>query len=97
QALAEAGADIVIAGRNLTDCQNAAKEIADSTGRQVLGFSADVTQANDLQKLKSGIKESMGTIDILVNNAGINIRGSIEELSESDFNSVINTNLTASF
>src|SRR5262245_19553229 len=97
QALAEAGAEVVIAGRTAADCQRAAQEIADLTGRRAIGVAADVTRIEDLQRLKDQAETSLGAVDILVNNAGINIRGSIEELSEADFSAVINTNLTATF
>ena len=43
------------------------------------------------------VEQGLGPIDILVNNAGVNIRGPVEELSESDWDSVIETNLKAPF
>src|SRR5262249_38745996 len=43
QALAEAGADVAVASRNLPECRAAAGEIAESTGRRAVGFEADVT------------------------------------------------------
>ncbi|HKX26479.1 MAG TPA: glucose 1-dehydrogenase [Blastocatellia bacterium] len=97
QALAEAGAEIVIAGRNAADCQQAAQEINAATGRRAIGLAADVTQTDQLHRLKDEAERALGPIEILVNNAGINIRGTIGELTEADFNAVINTNLTASF
>jgi NAD(P)-dependent dehydrogenase (short-subunit alcohol dehydrogenase family) len=97
QALAEAGADVAVAGRTSADCQKAAKEIAESTGRRAAGFAADVVKIDDLQRLKREVEASLGAVDILVNNAGVNIRGPIDELSESDFNEVMATNLTAPF
>jgi NAD(P)-dependent dehydrogenase (short-subunit alcohol dehydrogenase family) len=43
------------------------------------------------------ITQACGSIDILVNNAGTNIRGTIEQLSEADWDSVIDTNLKGPF
>src|SRR6266536_984615 len=43
------------------------------------------------------VEDSFGAVDILVNNAGINSRGLIDELSESDFEAVMATNVTAPF
>jgi NAD(P)-dependent dehydrogenase (short-subunit alcohol dehydrogenase family) len=97
QALAEAGADLAIASRTLSDCQAAAAEISDSTGRRAAAFTVDVTNADELKRLAMEIEGSLGAVDILVNNAGINVRGAIEELSESDFEAVMVTNVTAPF
>ena len=97
QALAEAGADVAIVSRTLADCQQAADEIASSTGQRTAAFAADVAKLDDIERLAEEIESSFGTIDILINNAGINIRGPIEELSEADFNAVMQTNVTAPF
>jgi len=97
QAFAEAGADVVVASRTPEDCRKAADEIAESTGRRAGAFAVDVTSADELKRLSAEIESSFGEIDILVNNAGINIRGLIDELDESDFESVMATNVTAPF
>jgi NAD(P)-dependent dehydrogenase (short-subunit alcohol dehydrogenase family) len=97
QALAEAGADVIVASRTPEDCRKAADEIASSTGRRAAGFAVDVTSADELKRLAAEIEGSLGAVDILVNNAGINIRGLIDELSQSDFEAVMETNVTAPF
>jgi NAD(P)-dependent dehydrogenase (short-subunit alcohol dehydrogenase family) len=96
-ALGEAGADIALAGRSRESCEATAREIADATGRTVRAFQADVTSAADVTRLAGEVIEACGTIDILVNNAGTNIRGTIEKLSEQDWDSVIDTNLKGPF
>ena len=78
-------------------CQEAAREIAAATGRRALAFAADVTQAAEVERLVREVEDGLGAIDILVNNAGVNIRGAVEELSESDWDAVIGTNLKAPF
>jgi len=97
QALAEAGAEVALAARTLSDCQKAAEEIAAATGRRVVAFAADVTKEAEVLQLKSDIEAALGPVEILVNNAGINIRGPIETISEADFSAVLQTNVTASF
>ena len=92
-ALAEAGADIAISGRSLQACEEAAGGISTATGRRAEAFRADVTSAADVDMLAGRVESSLGKIDILINNAGINIRGSIQDLSESDWDAVIDTNL----
>lgn len=97
QALAEAGADVVVASRTLEDCRKAADEISASTGRRAAAFAVDVTSADELKRMAVEIEGSLGPVDVLINNAGINIRGLISEVSESDFEAVMATNVTAPF
>ena len=96
-ALAEAGADIVLTGRSLENCQVTAKEIAGATGRTVRAFGGDVTKAADVQRLHAEVTAACGDVDILINNAGTNIRGTLDQLSEADWDSVIDTNLKGPF
>src|SRR2546422_6204541 len=97
QAFAEAGADVAVVSRTMEDCRKAANEITESTGRRAAAFAVDVTSGDELKRLSAEIEASFGAVDILVNNAGINIRGLIDELSESDFEAVMTTNVTAPF
>ncbi|QQS45833.1 MAG: 3-oxoacyl-ACP reductase FabG [Acidobacteriota bacterium] len=97
EALAEAGADVAINSRNLADCHDAAERIATATGRRVIGVRGDVAKSSDVAAMKSEIERSLGTIDILINNAGINIRGPIDELTEADWDAVMDVNLKGPF
>ncbi len=96
-ALGEAGADIALAGRSREACEQAAGEIAEATGRTVRAFAADVAAAADVTRLAAAVTAACGSIDILVNNAGTNIRGKIGELSEQDWDTVVDTNLKGPF
>jgi NAD(P)-dependent dehydrogenase (short-subunit alcohol dehydrogenase family) len=96
-ALAQAGADIAICSRTPADCRAAADEIASVTGRRTCIVTADVTVDADVQRLVDHVERDLGPIDILINNAGINIRGAAGELSESDWDAVIDTNLKGPF
>jgi NAD(P)-dependent dehydrogenase (short-subunit alcohol dehydrogenase family) len=97
RALAEAGADIALTGRSLDACQATARELSAETGRQVRGFAGDVCVAEDVNRIAAEVTAACGSIDILVNNAGTNIRGKITELSEADWDSVVDTNLKGPF
>ena len=68
QALAEAGADVVINSRNLAECQQAADEIAKATGRRVIAIAGDVNHAVEVAALRNAAEAQLGAIDILVNN-----------------------------
>jgi NAD(P)-dependent dehydrogenase (short-subunit alcohol dehydrogenase family) len=96
-ALAEAGADIALSGRSAGPCEETAAEIAQATGRRAQGFAADVTKLADVERLVADVEAQFGHLDILVNNAGINIRGPINQLSEADWDAVIDTNLKGPF
>jgi NAD(P)-dependent dehydrogenase (short-subunit alcohol dehydrogenase family) len=96
-ALAEVGADVALASRSLDTCEKSAAEIAAATGRRVKAFQADVKKSDDVARLASEVAAGLGPVDILVNNAGINIRGPIGELTEEEWDSVIDTNLKGTF
>jgi NAD(P)-dependent dehydrogenase (short-subunit alcohol dehydrogenase family) len=96
-ALAEAGADIALAGRSKEACRQAAEAIASATGRRVVSFAADVTKIDQVEQLANDVERELGKVDILVNNAGVNIRGPIQQLTEADWDTVIDTNLKGPF
>ena len=97
QALAEAGADVAVASRTLDTCREAADEIARTTGRRSMAFQVDLTRSDELARFVREVESGFGAVDILVNNAGINIRGAAEELEETDWDAVMDTNLKAPF
>jgi len=96
-ALAQAGADVAITARTLDGCQETAKAISDSTGKRARAFAGNVTVAADVDKLVAEVEQEFGRIDILVNNAGTNIRGQVDQLSEADWDTVVDTNLKGPF
>jgi NAD(P)-dependent dehydrogenase (short-subunit alcohol dehydrogenase family) len=96
-ALAQAGADVAITGRTPGPAEEAAAAIGSGTGRRCRAFTADVTVAADIESLVAAADAEFGRIDILVNNAGTNIRGAVDQLSEADWDTVMNTNLKGPF
>jgi NAD(P)-dependent dehydrogenase (short-subunit alcohol dehydrogenase family) len=97
EALAQAGADVVITSRSADNAVAAASDVAASTGRKVVGLAADVAIASDITRLADDAERALGPIDILVNNAGINIRGASETLTEADWDTVLDTNVKGPF
>lgn len=93
EALASAGASVVVSARDAQASQQAAEAIAIEHGVRTLAVSADVTRAAEVEAMVGKTLETFGALHILVNNAGINIRGPIEWLSESDWDAVVDTNL----
>ena len=95
-ALAKAGADIAVCGRNADDLRRVTNDIQE-IGRKADGFFIDVTEKKSVTEAVEQILEYFGKIDILVNNAGVNYRVPILEFPEEEWNRVINTNLKGYF
>ena len=97
-ALAQAGADVAVAGRNEADLVAACGQIAGATGRKAVAAVADVTRADQVDRMAADVERGLGgPVDILVNNAGINVRGNSHELAEADWDAVVAINLKAPF
>src|SRR5690606_22361636 len=94
--LGEAGARVIINGRNTDKLEQAASELL-SQGLDAAGFPFDVTDTLQVEAAIGAMETAIGPVDILVNNAGIIRRMPTEDLEESDWNVVIQTNLTAPF
>lgn len=92
-ALASAGASVVLSSRNRDQAERVAEAVAEASGHSTLGVAADVSSGDEVRSMVAATLDTFGRLDILVNNAGINIRGPIEELAESDWDDVIDTNL----
>jgi NAD(P)-dependent dehydrogenase (short-subunit alcohol dehydrogenase family) len=97
QALAEAGADVVVTSRQQEKAKESAATLARATGRHALGLAVDVTHAEQVESMVQAVVKEFGRIDILINNAGINIRKPIEEFDEVSWDLVQDTNLKAPF
>lgn len=93
QGLAEAGADVVIGGRNADSIQRAANEIASSTGRHAMGVPADVSRPEGVVALLGAAATHFGKINILVANAGGPPPGSALALSDAEWEQAFRQNL----
>jgi len=96
-ALAQAGADVAIVSRTLDDCRATAEAITQTTGRRAIAIAADVTRADEVERMAGEVEQTLGPVDILINSAGVNVRGAAHELAESDWDLVVNVNLKAPF
>jgi 3-oxoacyl-[acyl-carrier protein] reductase len=94
-ALAEAGAKVVLAARNLDKLNETAAEIA-ALGGEALVVSMDIADPAQIAAAFAQIKEKYGRLDILVNNAGITRDGLVMRMKQHDWDSVIAANLTGS-
>jgi 2-deoxy-D-gluconate 3-dehydrogenase len=93
-ALAEAGADVALAGRSRADAT--AAEVA-ALGRKSVLIEADLTTTAPVQRVVDETLAAFGRLDILVNNAGIIRRADAVDYSEADWDAVIDTDLKSLF
>jgi NAD(P)-dependent dehydrogenase (short-subunit alcohol dehydrogenase family) len=91
--LAQAGADVVASARRMELVQALADEI-ESLGRRSLRVTCDVADRDSLDRLLQACLDAFGKVDILVNAAGITKRAPTLEVSEEDWNRILDTNLT---
>lgn len=97
-ACAEAGADVIIASRNVENCELVAKEITAATGRQAMPYGVHVGRWNELDGLVDAAYERFGRIDVLFNNAGMSpLYDKLTDVTEKLFDSVVNLNFKGPF
>ena len=94
--MAEAGAAIAIAGRNVGKSEAAAAELA-KLGVKTAVIEVDVANEASCRQMIDDTVRQLGRLDILVNNAGINIRKAPDALALEEWKQVIDTNLTSAF
>jgi NAD(P)-dependent dehydrogenase (short-subunit alcohol dehydrogenase family) len=94
--LAEAGADVIPTGRRSDMVDAAAKEI-EALGRQSLRISSDVLDRASLHALLDAAVTKFGKVDILVNAAGRTKRTPFLDVEESEWNEILDTNLTGAY
>lgn len=88
EALASAGADVLLVGRNAEDAKAAALKVATDYQVQGYGFGCDVSDSRAVDALAAYAAEIWPKVDVLVNSAGINIRGPIDKLTFEEFRRV---------
>ncbi len=91
--LAEAGADVVPLSRRQEQVDAAATEV-ESRGRRTARVTADVTDRASLDHALQATVDSFGRVDILVNCAGMTKRTPTLDVSDTEWSSIIETNLT---
>lgn len=91
--LAEGGADVVPTGRRESLVREVCREI-ERTGRRTLAATVDVIVRDTVEALRDRVIEEFGNVHILVNSAGTMLRKPTVEIAESEWHSMLDTNLT---
>src|ERR1700737_4399729 len=78
QSLGREGASVVICARRADVLENAARDVAEATGAEIVPVQADVCNAQDVERMVQTTVARFGRLDILVNNAGTSAAGAFE-------------------
>ncbi|WP_224449237.1 SDR family NAD(P)-dependent oxidoreductase [Haloprofundus salilacus] len=96
-ALAEAGANVVVANRSADSGETAANEIADEWGVETLAVPVDVADEAEVRAMVDATVDRFSGIDILVNNAGIVVHEAAEEMTVDEWDAVMQVNVRGVF
>jgi len=95
--LAAEGADVVVNyATSKAEADEVVREIQGS-GRQAISVQADVSRRADVQKMFAAAEKEFGRLDILVNNAGMFFAAKFEELTDEQWDRIMNVNLKSQF
>ena len=96
-ALAAAGAHVAVNFVSRSEAAAEVKREIEALGRECLLVQADVATRRDVERMTALVLERFGRVDILVNNATLHRGGKVDRLSESDWESVIDSCLRGAF
>jgi len=95
--LASEGADVAVNYRGSNaEADEVVAQIA-AMGRRAVAIQADVSKKNDVTALFAAVEKEFGRLDILVNNVGMFFPAKFEELTEEQWDRILNTNLKSQF
>ena len=97
ETFAQNGCNVAFTYNNSKDSAEALAEKLNSSGIKAKAYKSDASNFDDATKLVEDVLNDFGKIDILVNNAGIKKDNLLMRMEKSDFDSVINTNLSSVF
>jgi len=95
-ALAKEGANVVVSDISQIDCDKVVTEI-ENLGRRGISVKCDVTSRNEIEDMVARAVKEFGKVDILVNNAGIIAFKPFLELTDDDWDNIVNVNLKGQF
>lgn len=93
---AELGANVVISGRNQEPLDEALRELQEFNPR-CIAVAGDLSAVTEVRRLIDTAADTFGTVDVLVNNAGVNIAKPAMDVTESDWDTVLDLNLKSAF
>lgn len=97
EALAEAGANVVICARRDDKLIENANRISEYTGKKIIPVKADLSNEDDILKVIKVAEDNFQKIDILINNAGVAVAGPSISLKKEDWQKVLDIDISAVF
>jgi len=94
--MAERGADIAIADNNSQGARETAAVVRD-LGRRAEIFEVDMADTTAVKQMVESVENALGRIDVLVNNAGHGQRYALEDITEDDFDRMMDVHVKGSF
>lgn len=92
---AQAGADVFISSRHEEELKSSAAEIGRGGSSRVAWLVSDQTRRSDAKRLVDAAVKEFGRVDILVNNAGSNVPESIEQITDENWDKIVELNLNS--
>ncbi len=96
KALADAGASVAVAARDLDALEELAGEIR-ADGGQAMAVALDIREVGQISEAFAKVREHFGSIDVLVNNAGLGANHPAEDVTEADWDDMMDVNLRGLF
>ena len=96
-ALAKAGCDVAVNFRSRTEeAEKICAEIR-GVGRRAIAVQADVSSSDQVRKMAERVERELGTVNILINNAAMTRPQKVEDITEADWDEMIDVNLKSAF
>ncbi|QII08167.1 SDR family oxidoreductase [Rhodococcoides fascians A25f] len=95
--LAEAGAVVVLNGRDAESLEATRAQLAERTGAAVHAYAFDVIDSAAVAQAARTIETEVGPVEIVVNNTGVQHRAPLLQFADDDFRRVLETNLSSAF
>ena len=94
---AKNGCDVAILARDLTTAEQTAAELSEATGSKVIAIAGDVSNKESMTAAIETVVSEFGGLDVLCANAGVFPSAALEDMSEDDWDTVMNVNLKGTF
>lgn len=94
---AKNGCDVAVLARDLTTAEQTATELSETTGSKVIAIAGDVSNKESMTAAIETVVSEFGRLDVLCANAGIFPDAALEDMTEDDWDTVMNVNLKGTF